>query len=168
MRTYIDDPKRWDEIGPARIAAVPKNLEEQVSIVQKATDASQYFLPNPIKRSDFPKLSPRTDPKIFSPVHLVVHPVIGPLAVVWKNPNEQDPLTVASLDQHQKRAAPPKVVPPKKKKAVASEDGYMPGAEGMPTKKAKKSKIGGQIGSGSEINLSPDAAPSGPSGSMPG
>src|SRR5262245_311171 len=88
MRTYIDASDRWEkEVGPVRTAAVSMNIGDLVGFSQLPTMSQQYFLPNPIKRSDFPKLSPRTDPKIFSPLHLVVHPVIGPLAAVWKNPN---------------------------------------------------------------------------------
>src|SRR5690349_8423050 len=68
------DQERWTEISVKRMPDF--NVVKGVTEVQKKTEPIAYALPNSLARPDFPKLSPRQDPVLFAPEHLVVRPVI--------------------------------------------------------------------------------------------
>jgi hypothetical protein len=149
-RQHIDNPNRWEEIKETKLVA--KNTAQNASISRTATRPEHYPLLNALKGPDFIKLSPRTDPQLFPPMNLVVHPVVGPLAGMWTDISVQgeDPLTKAAASPANR--APPKPVSTKKKAApgadMLSPDGtVMPG----PPKRGKRTK--GPMGSQNYLDV---------------
>jgi hypothetical protein len=138
VMTFIDDPNRWTEVSATR--AVKMDIASQVAKTQIKTQPEQYFFVNTINRPDFPKLSPRTDPKLFPPTHLVIHAIYGPLASYAKA-TEVDPLLPPTEAEPLRPAPKPKAKP--KTKAGEGLDGYMPPGEGGmpgPAKRGTKTR----------------------------
>jgi hypothetical protein len=106
---FIDDPNHWTALAKEEPRQVSMNVTEKVSLSQLATDSSKYPPLHRWSPPDFPKLSPRTDPKIFAPIHLVVRPISGPLAA-YTDGAEVDPLSQAKVDA---AASPPTKTTPR-------------------------------------------------------
>src|SRR6478609_4221340 len=85
-KQYIDAPDRWQEVVKTR--PVDFDVVAGVQKVQKKSDPLAYMLVNTWSRPDFPKLSPRQDPELFPPQHLIVRPVMGVLASFPKTEDE--------------------------------------------------------------------------------
>jgi len=115
MLQFINDSKRWDEIKAER--EVTPDVRKTVADDRIAVDANQYFLSVVWDKPNFPKLSPRTDPKLFAPLHLVVRPIVGPLAYLksegYVNPLDQVPV------EDEEAVAPKKKAKPKAKPKAA-------------------------------------------------
>jgi hypothetical protein len=180
-RTYIDEPMRWNEVISKQAARVVDfNLEDKVREVQKPTEPLAYALPNSLSRPDFPKLSPREDPQLYPPEHLLVKAVVGPLASypdLRAGAEYVDPLYPSKSDEDiAKEKAKARMEAKKKAKAElsgdygpgGSPDGGMPGPGGRPAKakrgKAAMSEDGGYAG-GSGRGA---RGARGPGGGMPG
>ena len=130
-RTFIDEPTRWQEVAKTR--PVELNITKQVELTQVKIDAPAYHLPRALAQQNFPKLSPRRDPKLFPPIHVVVRPIWGPLAVI-ADINDTDPLMVVPTEEETEQ--PKKQKPKKKKTTVAANDplmgeGYGPSVDAM-------------------------------------
>lgn len=123
----IDDVNRWNEIRHERESLVDFNVEQEVREMRLPTDPVAYALVNSWHRPDFPKLNPRQDPEILPPIHLVVRPMVGPLAG-WYDParDEQDPLYPATDSSAPKRRPPPKKTKTRNVAGLEGE-GYAPG-----------------------------------------
>jgi hypothetical protein len=164
---FIDNPNRWNEVRAKR--EVIPDVANDVVKDQIAVDANQYFLPMRWEIPNFPKLSPRTDPKIFAPLHLVVVPKIGPLAYL-KPEAYVDPLAPTVSDEEgattPTRPKPKPKAKPKAPKRANTPPGADPMAEGMgppSTGTGRKPRRGG----GDDILLSGmpmGEPPSGPAG----
>jgi hypothetical protein len=123
---HINDPGRWSKIQDKR--EIKANVGDNVAKDQLPVDGNQYFLSMAWDKPNFPKLSPRTDPKLFAPIHLVVRPVIGPLACL-RPEAYVDPLEPPPAEEGEEGGAPKKKAKPKAKpkpKNVAGLDGAMP------------------------------------------
>jgi hypothetical protein len=123
----IDDVNRWNEIRHERESLVDFNVEREVREMRLPTDPVAYALPNSLHRPDFPKLNPRLDPEVLPPIHLVVRPMVGPLAGVYDpSRDEQDPLYPATDASAPKRRPPPKKTKTRNLAGLEGE-GYTPG-----------------------------------------
>src|SRR6478672_11133350 len=122
-KQYIDNPTRWDEIKEPRLIKAPLNVVEGVLKVQKPSDPLAYMLVNTWSRPDFPKLSPREDPELFAPQHLIVRPVMGVLASYPKTEEElNDPLLQQMGDEDMKKLRDKMKREEAKKKKLAASD----------------------------------------------
>jgi hypothetical protein len=156
MLQFINDPNRWNQIQEER--QITANVVNDVKEDRFPIDGNQYFLPIVWDKPNFPKLSPRTDPKIFAPIHLVVRPIVGPLAYL-KSETYVDPLQPAVVEGEEpapKRKAKPKPKQPKGGKAGGRMPPGMVGGSADapygPPGSGKKGRRGGEdlLGMGSE------------------
>jgi|GEM_PF-1251691 hypothetical protein len=136
-RTFIDEPTRWTAVVSVD-RQTPMDLESRAEESQHDNDPSKYLVPVPWRPEMFPKLSPRTDPVLLPPQHLIVHPVVGPIFSNLQSEEELDPTYPVEPED---ATTPTKKPPTKAKKpprtTAASGYGYsssdaaeMGGAEG--------------------------------------
>ena len=124
MLQFINDNGRWNQIREKR--EITDDVVGGVDMALLDIDANQYFLPNTLDKPNFPKLSPRTDPKLFAPVYLVVRPIIGPLAYL-KDERYVDPLVPVPTEGEEEVVPKKKAKPKPKPKAPRGP----PGVAGM-------------------------------------
>jgi hypothetical protein len=72
---------KWDEVKVEKESKVKFTTEKDVLDVQAPVDASGYPIVQIINRPPYPRLRPRTDPKILAPVNIRVTPYYGALHV---------------------------------------------------------------------------------------
>lgn len=84
-RTFISNPNNWEQIKEVRTNSVDLKLDVQLDKATAPNLDSAYRLPMPWKKPDFPRLAPRTDPKLFPPQNIKIVPVVGPLAYIDEN-----------------------------------------------------------------------------------
>lgn len=114
-KTHIDKSDRWTELQLEPVRQVDPNVVEKVQTTLKDNSPDPYYLPMAWSKPNFPKLSPRTDPEIFTPLHLTVHAIVGPLALV-PDPSDVDPLAQVPVEEEEgakpKRPRPKAKAPP--------------------------------------------------------
>jgi hypothetical protein len=140
MMQFIDSPNRWNEVKEER--AVATDVAGRVEIDQLPADPNQYFIGARWEIPNFPKLSPRQDPKLFPPLHLVVVPKMGPLAYL-RLPTDTDPLAPAPLEDGEV-APPPKAKPKAKPKPKMAAMDPMSDPMNMAGRKGRKAR--GEVG----------------------
>jgi len=84
-RSFISNPENWNQIKEVRTNSVDLKLDDQLDKATAPNIDSAYRLPMPWKKPDFPRLAPRTDPKLFPPQNVKIVPVVGPLAYIDEN-----------------------------------------------------------------------------------
>jgi len=129
-KKFIDDAQRWTAVVSEK-RILPLDLVEKTGEGQTPSDPSKYPVLMPWKPEMFPKLSPRTDPKLLPPQHLIVHPVMGPLFSVFASEEEVDPTYPPIVDPDDSK---PKKTKPKKKRGAPGDmyAGGYPGGSAYP------------------------------------
>jgi hypothetical protein len=123
---------------------VADNVDGLVKEGGKATESAPYRLSNRWRTPDYPKLSTRSDPRVFAPLHVKVAVVTGPIASLPKQ-NEADPLgdpVFATAPEEGK--APVRI--PKKPPPNAGEGGILApprGKKGPPPRGGEGALLGG-------------------------
>ncbi len=131
-KKFIDDPTRWTNVV-SQERFIPMDLAVLAGESQIATDPSFYQVPMPWKTENFTKQTPRTDPELLPPEHLIVHTVMGPLFSVFTDEelaSEEavDPTYPPEVtDDTKKKRRPP---PPKRPRGGAEMTSGYPGDEG--------------------------------------
>jgi hypothetical protein len=129
----------WNKMSQER--QVSLDVVKLVERGQQPTDASLYRLPVPWSKQDFPKLVPRTDPKLYAPLHLKVVSTTGPLAY-FATMSDVDPLPDTSLLASATPATPPRPAPRPRsstRRPPGSDDGAGGGDSGR-TRRSRNSR----------------------------
>src|SRR5262249_43679655 len=72
---------KWDDVKAARTKDVSFTTKTDVLSVQRPVQPDEYRIMQIFNRPNFPRLRPRTDPKILAPVDIRVIPVYGAMHV---------------------------------------------------------------------------------------
>ncbi|MCI0360768.1 MAG: hypothetical protein L0211_20005 [Planctomycetaceae bacterium] len=126
-RKFIDDPGRWTVVSDDRKTEM--DLEERAGRTQVPNDPGPYLANRPWRPEIFPKLSPRTDPVILPPQHLIVIPVMGPIFSNLQSEDEADP-TYPAVEEETKTKRPPRKKKSPRNVAADPYGGYGPAGSG--------------------------------------
>lgn len=91
----IKDPSHWGLIFPKRKPIVEHDVQSLVKQGQLPNASTPYAFTQPWLPPDFPKSTPRPDPRLFAPTNVKVVVLHGPLAMLPTR-NDVDPILAAA------------------------------------------------------------------------